>query len=67
MQHVLTIIVEYMLTHGVAAQRSDAVGFERANFGSNQVKKTVWKRIEDEIGMPNALLYSVSLVPPMLS
>jgi hypothetical protein len=66
LQHVLSIVVEYMLTHGTSAQRSEAVGFDRANFGGNQVKKAVWKRIEDEKGVPNALLYSVRLVPTLM-
>ena len=52
-----------MLTHGAAAQRPDAIGFERANLGGNQVKKAVWKRLEDEKSMPNALLYSVRSLP----
>ncbi len=60
-QHVLTIVVEYMLTHATAAQRTDSVAFERANLwgGGSQTKKAVWKRIEDEKDMPNSLLYSV--------
>jgi hypothetical protein len=59
-QQVLSIVVEYMLTHATAAERADAVGFERANLwgGSSQVKKAVWKRIEDEKDMPNTLLYN---------
>jgi hypothetical protein len=60
-QHVLTIVVEYMLTHATAAQRTDSVAFERANLwgGGSQTKKAVWKRIEEEKDMPNSLLYSV--------
>lgn len=65
--NVLTIVVEYMLTHATAAQRADAVGFERANLwgGGSQVKKSVWKRIEDEKDMPNTLLYNVLLCASM--
>ncbi len=68
-QRVLTIVVEYMLTHATAAQRADAAGFERANLwgGGGQAKKAVWKRIEDEKDMPNSLLYNVcSCSPPPL-
>ena len=68
-QRVLTIVVEYMLTHATAAQRADAAGFERANLwgGGSQAKKAVWKRIEDEKDMPNSLLYNVcSCSPPPL-
>ena len=66
MQHVLTIVVEYMLTHATAAQRTDSVAFERANLwgGGSQTKKAVWKRIEDEKDMPSSLLYSVCPPPP---